>query len=134
MKIESKIGKSESSDEKIYNFISDFDNFKDLLPPDRVTDWESSGDKCSFRVDPVGRISLQIIEKEPYSLVKMSSVPALSPHEFSMWVQLIKVAENDTRIKITIEPRVNAMLLPMIKSPLKKFVDSLIDRMEAYSF
>jgi len=134
MKIESKIGKSESSDEKIYNYISNFDNFKDLIPPDRVTDWESSGDKCSFRVDPVGRMSLQIIEKEPYKLLKMSSVPALSPHEFSMWVQLRKVEEDDTRIKITIEPKVNALLLPMIKSPLKKFVDALIDRMEAYSF
>ena len=134
MKIESRIGTSESSDEKIYTFVTDFNNFKDLLPGDKITDWKSSGDSCSFRVDPVGRMALQIIEKEPYKLVKMSSVPALSPHEFIMWVQLKQVAENDTRIKISIEPQVNKMMLPMIKGPLKKFADSLIDRMEDYSF
>lgn len=134
MKIESKIGKSTHSDQVIFGFITDFNNFKSLLPEGKVSGWETSGDRCSFRVDPLGRTGLQIIEKSPHSLVKYASVPEFSRYQFSIWIQLKRVAENDTRIRITIEPHVNNMLLPMIKGPLKLFVDSLINKMEAFDF
>ena len=134
MKIESKIGKSASSDQQIYAFISNFHNFKDLLPADKVSGWESSEEKCSFQVDPLGRTGLIIVEKNPYSLVKMSSDPEFSSYQFTIWIQLKKVAEDDTRIKITIEPLVNKMMLPMLKIPLKKLADGIIDKMENFDF
>ena len=134
MKIESKIGKSASSDQQIYAFISNFHNFKDLLPADKVSGWESSEEKCSFQVDPLGRTGLMIVEKNPYSLVKMSSDPEFSSYQFTIWIQLKKVAEYDTRIKITIEPLVNKMMLPMLRVPLKKLADGIIDKMENFDF
>jgi hypothetical protein len=134
MKIESRIGKSESSDQQIYAFISNFHNFRELLPADRVSGWEASEVKCSFQVDPLGRTGLMIIEKQPYSLVKMSSDPEFSSYQFLIWVQLKKMADRDTRIKITVEPQVSKMLLPMIRGPLKKLADSLIDKMESFDF
>ena len=134
MKIESKIGKSASSDQQIYAFISNFHNFKDLLPADKVSGWESSEEKCSFQVDPLGRTGLIIVEKNPYSLVKMSSDPEFSSYQFNIWIQLKKVAEDDTRIKITIEPLVNKMMMPMLKIPLKKLADGIIDKMENFDF
>ena len=134
MKIESKIGKSASSDEVIYAFIGNFHNFKDLLPADKVSGWESSEEKCSFQVDPLGRTGLMIVEKKPYSLVKMSSDPEFSKYQFTIWIQLKKASDTDTRIKVTVEPHVNQMLLPMIKLPLKKFVDGLVDKLESFTF
>jgi hypothetical protein len=134
MKIESRIGKSESSDQQIFAFITNFHNFKELLPADKVSGWEASEEKCSFQVDPLGRTGLMIIEKQPYSLVKMSSDPEFSSYQFLIWVQLKQVADRDTRIKITIEPKVNKMLLPMVRVPLKKLADGLIDKMESFDF
>ena len=134
MKIESRIGKSASSDEAIYKFISNFHNFKDLLPADKVSGWEASEDKCSFQVDPLGRTGLMIVSKEAFSLVKMSSDPEYSSYHFTIWIQLKKMAADDTRIKITIEPHVNMMLMPMVKGPLKKLADGLIEKMESFQF
>lgn len=134
MKIESKIGKSPSSDEQIYRFITNFHNFKELLPADRVSGWEASEDKCSFNVDPLGRTGLLIVEKEPYKLVKMASDPEFSSYQFNIWIQLKKVAENDTRVKVTIEPLVNKMLLPMLKIPLQKLADGIISKIEGFEF
>ena len=134
MKIESKIGKSEYDDLQIYKFITDFNNFKDLLPKGKVSGWESSEDQCSFNVDPLGRTGLRIIERTPHSVVKMASRPEFSKYQFTIWIQLKKVAEKDTRIKITIEPEVNKMLLPMIKLPLKKFADGMINKIETFDF
>ncbi len=134
MKIESKIGKSASSDQQIYAFITNFHNFKELLPADKVSGWESSEEKCSFQVDPLGRTGLMIVEKKSHTLVKMSSDPEFSSYQFLIWIQLKKVASDDTRIKITIEPLINKMLIPMVKGPLKKLANGLIDKMESYDF
>lgn len=134
MKIESRIGRSGSEDHQIYGFITDFNNFKELLPEKGVTGWESSTDKCSFHVDPIGRTGLEIIEKTPCNLVKIASIPELSSYQFTIWIQLKQVADKDTRVKITIEPLVNKMLLPMIRGPLKKFVDTLIEKIEEFEF
>ena len=134
MKIESKIGKSAHSDEQIYAFVSNFHNFKDLLPAKRVTGWEASEDKCSFNVDPLGRTGLMIIEKQPSKLIKMVSDPEFSSYQFTIWIQLKHVSQTDTRVKITVEPQVNRMMLPMIKVPLKKFADGLIDKIEEFDF
>jgi hypothetical protein len=67
-------------------------------------------------------------------LVKMSSDPEFSKYQFTIWIQLKKVALDDTRIKITIEPLVNKMLLPMVKIPLKKLADGIVDKMESFDF
>jgi hypothetical protein len=134
VKIESKIGKSAYNDLQIYNFITDFNNFKDLIPEGKVTGWESSEDQCSFNVDPLGRTGLGVIEKTPNSVVKIGSRPEFSRYQFTIWIQLKKVTENDTRIKITIEPQVSKMLLPMIKGPLKKFADGMINKIETFDF
>jgi hypothetical protein len=134
VKIESKIGKSPHSDREIFEFITDFDNFKSLLPEGKVSGWESSGDRCSFQVDPLGRTGLQILEKTPYSLVKYASVPEFSKYQFTIWIQLKTVTGGDTRIKITIEPHVTQMLIPMIRGPLKLFVNGLIDKIEGFNF
>ena len=134
MKIESKIGKSEFSDQEIYRFISNFNNFKDLLPEGKVSAWESSEDECSFNVDPLGRTGLRMVEKSPNSLIKISSRPEFSKYQFTIWIQLKKLTETDTRIKVTVEPHVNQMMLPMLKIPLKKFVDTLVKKMESFDF
>jgi len=134
LKIESKIGKSAYKDQEIYAFITDFNHFRELIPADKVSHWESTEDQCSFQVDPLGTTGLEIIEKKPFSLVKMASLRSYSNHQFTIWIQLKSVAEKDTRIKITIEPQVNKMLIPMIKGPLKKFVDSLVGKIETFDF
>ena len=134
MKIESKTGRSEYPETTIYNFITDFNNFKNLIPREQVTDWESTEESCTFKIDPVGKTGLKIVEKVPSKLVKISSVPELSQYDFSIWIQLVSSGESETKIKITIEPRVNEMILQFVKSPLKQFVDGLIDSLEKFDF
>lgn len=134
MKIESKIGRSPNNDQEIYAFITDFKNFKQLLPETGITEWEASDNSCSFHMSPVGRTGLEIVEKTPYKLVKIASIPEFSSYQFTIWIQIKKVAENDSRVKITIEPLVNKMLLPMIRGPLKSFADTLIDKIEGFDF
>jgi carbon monoxide dehydrogenase subunit G len=128
MKLESKIGKVGTKDEKIYNFLTNFDNFKHLIPADKVKDWQSDGDTCTFTVDPVGKTGIKILEKEPYKLIKLSGIDN-KPFDFKLWVQLKKLKENSTAVKITIDVDLNPMLQAMAKKPLQNFIDTLVDQL-----
>ncbi len=134
MKIESKTGSSVNRVADIYTFISDFRNFNNFIPADKVSDWQADKDHCSFRLDMLGKFKLDVIEKEENKLIKITSDPKLSQYNFNFWIQLKEQAEDDTRIKITIEPLINQFLMSMVKSPLKAFADSLIEEMENFEF
>ncbi len=133
IKLESRIGKIHNTVEKIYNFLSDFNNFKDLIPEDKIKNWESSADSCRFTIDSIGEAGMQIVEKQPYGLIKVAS-KVNNKIEFNFWIQLKQTGEKDTRIKLTIKADVNPMLRMIVKKPLQTFLDSIIDRLEKLKF
>lgn len=134
MKIESKTGKSPYPANNIYKFISDFRNFNNFIPADKVSDWQADTDHCSFRINMLGKVRLDIIERVEGKLVKITSDPKVSQYNFNLWIQLVEPAKNDTRIKVTIEPLINQVLKAMVKTPLKEFVNSLINEIEKFEF
>lgn len=127
-KIESKIGQINQSDEKIYGFLADFNNFKHLIPADKVKNWESTENSCKFTVDGIGDAGLKIIEKTPFSLIKVTS-EGKTPLAFFLWIQIKKIEESKSAIRIVIEPQVNPIMLAMVKGPLQNFLDMLVDQL-----
>lgn len=126
--IESKTGKVDSSAEKIYTFLSDFTHFEHLIPQDKIENWQANEEECSFSVKGVGQFGMKIIEKEPFKLVKVANTPKV-PFDFFLWIQLKELAENDTRIKITIKAYLNPMLKMVAKKPLQQMVDTIVDQL-----
>ena len=134
MKIESKTGQLSFPESTIYAFVSDFRNFNNFIPGDSVKDWKASEDTCSFSMDLLGNVEMNIIEKTPNKLVKIESNPGVSQYNFTLWIQIKEVASNDSRVRVTMEPQLNAIMLGMVKPQLKKFLDSLIDELERFKF
>ncbi len=130
---ESDIKKASQNDEKIFSFISDFNNFKDLIPQDKVKDWQSTEDSCRFKVEGIGEAGLKIIDKEPFKTVKFSTDGKV-PFNFYLWVQLKQVEENDTRIILTIKADLNAMMKMMVSKHVKKFLNMLGDAIANYHY
>ena len=58
------------SQEEIYNFISNFNNFNQLMPSS-VQDLKTTEDTCSFYLKGMPNIRLKIGEKTPFSHVSM---------------------------------------------------------------
>lgn len=128
-KYTSKIGKINKPDELIYNFLTDFNNLKSVIPQDKVKDFEATEDTCKFSIDGVGQAGLKIIEKEPHKLIKITS-DGKSPFSFFFWIQLktIEDSENTTAIRLTIDANLNPMMKMMIGKHLQKGIDSIVDQ------
>ena len=127
--IECRIGKINSSEEKIFNLLSKFNNFNNFIPQEKVKNYVATEDTCSFTIDNIGDFGMRIIERQPFSLVKITNDEKV-PFNFNFWIQLKKVAENDTRVKLTIKAELNAMLKMVAKKPLTNFVNTLVDKLE----
>ena len=132
-KIESRIGTINTNESKIFDFVSDFTNFKNVIPADQVSDFEASKDECSFQLPGMGKAGMKIIEREPFKLVKIESTEK-TPLKFQLWIQLKSVSNEETRVKVTIDPEINQLMASMVKGPLKKFVDQMVDQMEKFNY
>ncbi len=132
-KFESRIGKLNTSAEKAFEFLSDFRNFNQFIPEDKVKEWEASAEQCSFTVDGIGKAGLKIIEKVPYKLVKITG-NSTADLEFFFWIQIKEIAEKDTRIKLTVKADLNPVMKMIAAKPLKSFVNLMVDKVEKYSF
>jgi carbon monoxide dehydrogenase subunit G len=128
-KFESRIGTILSSDEKIYNFLSNFNNFKSFIPSDKVEKFESSEDYCKFSVPGIGDVGLRIVNREPYKTIKVSG-DGMANQKFFLWIQLKQITETDTKIKLTMQAGLNPMLKMMVSKPLQEFLNKLVDAME----
>jgi len=69
-------------------------------------------------------ITLQIIEEEPYKLIKLGSE---QNKEFCIWIQLKQVAPYDTRIRITLHADIPLMAKMFAKNKLQVFVDGFAE-------
>ena len=129
MKIESRIGKIQANQERVYELISDFSNLGNYVPHDQVNDFKSDTDSCSFSIDKMGQFGMKIIEREPTKTVKIANDESV-PFKFNLWIQLKEVDSDDTRVKVTLKAELNPMLKMVAKKPLTQFVDKLVDRLE----
>lgn len=132
-KIESRIGKIEEQDEKIFQFLTSFKNFEKLIPQDKVNNWEATDENCRFSIDGIGEVGLKIIDKEPFTVIKYAG-DNLANVDFNLWIQLKQVADLDTHVKITFKADLNPMLTMVAKKPLQEFVNLLVDKLEKHQF
>ena len=114
------------SDADVFRVLSDLSKLelvKDQIPDDKIKDFKFDSDSCSFRVDPVGEIRFQVIEREPNKLVKFKSENL--PFEIFLWIQLVPKAEKDTKMKMTVRADLNPFIKGMVSKPLKDGLDKI---------
>lgn len=122
----SEIKQIPQNDERIYAMLSDLSNLeriKDRIPQDKIKDFEFDSDSCSFSVSPVGKITFQIVDREPCKTIKFQTTN--SPVPLFLWIQLKQVREMDTRMRLTVRAELNSFLKPMVSKPLQDALDKI---------
>lgn len=116
------------NDSIIYPVLSDLrklDYIKDRIPEDKVKEFSFDQDSCSMQVDPIGKVKLVIVERDPNSTIKFEAEQV--PFGVNLWIQLKQVADQDTKMKITIKADLNPFLKPMVSKPLQDALDKISD-------
>ncbi len=114
--------------EKVYNFISNFDNFTKLLP-EQVENWQSTGDSCSFEVKGLATVGLRIIGKEPFSKVSMQGEGKL-PFNFTLDANILETTQQQCEVQLVINSDMSQFIALMAAKPLQNFVDLLAGKLK----
>ncbi|AVM53190.1 polyketide cyclase/dehydrase/lipid transport protein [Bacteroides zoogleoformans] len=127
-KFESGIKNIQASQEAVYQKLSDLNNLekvKERLPEDKIKDLTFDADSMTMEVDPVGRITLQIVEKEPCKCIKFGTIA--SPLPFNLWIQILPATAGECKMKLTIGIDINPFMKAMVQKPLQEGLEKLAD-------
>lgn len=123
------------NDARVFAVLSDLSNMQRVrqsLPQDSVKAFTLTDDHCSFEVSPIGKIEFHIVDREPNKTIKFETTQ--SPVPLLLWIQLKQVAENDTRMKMTVRAELNPFLKPMVSKPMQEAVDKIAEILAALPY
>ena len=127
-KFESSIKLVPYPQQAVYNNISDLRNLekvKDRVPEDKVNEFTFDEDTVGLSVAPVGELKLRICDREEPKCVKFETVE--SPVPFNVWIQVLPVDEQNSKMKVTVKADLNPFIRSMVENPLQEAVEKIAD-------
>ena len=127
-KFESSVKQIPYPQEAVYRNISDLRNLEkvqDRVPEDKVNDFKYDEDTVSLNISPVGELKLRICEREEPKCVKFETVQ--SPVPFNVWIQVLPVDENNSKMKVTVKAELNPFIKGMLEGPMRDGVEKIAD-------
>jgi len=130
MKIESTKVVVAANQETVAAFIKDSQNLIHLLPKDQISDWKSTSDQCSFKVQGGVIISLIQDGSEGNSKIYMKSGEK-SPFPFRLTIHIETEGVHSIGY-IAFDGDVNVFLKMMVERPLTALFNLMSENLKVY--
>ena len=111
--------------EQIFAAVSRFDRLTTALA-DRVEEWQADEEHCSFKAKGF-TVKLRMEERVEPKHVKIVGDEGGVPIDFAFWIQLHKVSESDTRLRLVLHVELNMMMKMMIGGKLQGALDQIAE-------
>ena len=125
--IESKKVEIDKPRSAVIDYAADLNNFEKLLPQDRISDFTSDGESCSFKIQGLSKIGLKLEEKSEGGL-KIKSTD--SPFSFVIDVFVNEKNEGVEAYQL-VNLDLNPMMKMMVEKPLRNLFDHIADRLQS---
>lgn len=114
----------------VYDFLSDFRNFEDLVP-DQVSGWQADASSCSFTIQGVASLSMCINEKTPYSNIHIVSC-GKNPVEYTLDCFIFEEGAGQCSAKLEFDARLNPFMKAVASRPLQNFVSLMAQKLQQH--
>lgn len=140
VQFESGVKQIPFSQERVYNRLSDLNNLESLREHWDAIKEKTEGklenmtfdrDSLTVKVQSIA-LTLRIIEREPLKCIKFEGVN--TPVPLNLWIQVLPVEDETSKIKVTIRAEVNMFMKAMIAKPLQEGVERLADMLSAIPY
>jgi len=118
----------EKSAQEVYEFLAQLSNFESLMPENTDKFELINENRFLFSLKGMPEIVLEKKTQTPYSQLILGAASEKLP--FSLKAELITLSEESTEVQLIFDGEFNAMMAMMVKGPLTKFLDSLIQQLQ----
>jgi hypothetical protein len=106
--------------------MGDFNNFKHLLPEDKIERFECTAEQCSFNIKGLTALTIKIKERIPKRRITFETT-GLAKFVFTLHIHLY---ENQTT-NVELEGDMNPFIKVMAEKPLKDLVNTMATKLAA---
>ncbi|MCM4155920.1 SRPBCC family protein [Gramella sp. AN32] len=123
MRLESEKVTTNKNQQEMFIFLTDVRNYEQLMPESIQKFEPISDDTFLFQLKGMPEIHLQIKETNEPELVVLGSTSEKLP--FTLNIHISEKGTEQSEVFMDFQGEFNAMMSMMIKSPLKKFINTL---------
>ena len=125
---ESPVKTIQASSEKIFTFLGNFNNFGNLVPAE-ISNWKSSENECSFTIQSMISLAMEIQLREPFHLIVMKSKGS-NIFDFFIRIFISSIGENESTARVVFEADLNPMMAMLASKPLENFVKLVVEKLK----
>ncbi|WP_066756003.1 hypothetical protein [Crocinitomix algicola] len=118
-----------ANQETVFTYLTDFNNIKELLPQDKISDWKATTEECSFKIQNAAVIPLVKDTVEPNGKINIKSGEN-APFPFTLEVFIEEQPDNKSQAYLKFEGEINAFLKMMVVKPLTNLFNYMADRIQ----
>ena len=118
-------------DGDLYAFLTDLRNVNSLVPQGMISDWEAERERCSFRAEGAGRVTVTIDELMPWSLITYQA-ESLFTGKVKLMVNIEHISDSASAVTITATVNMNPLMKMVIGNSAERYLDMLMDHIESY--
>ena len=130
MKIEGKKANVNAGQHKVFEFLSNFNNYEKLMP-EQIVNWQSDKDTCSFTIKGMADIRLKFARKESPKLLEL--VPeGKTPVNFTLLVTIEPDALNEQKsvVSVHVDADLSPMLAMFAKKPFENLANTISEELK----
>ena len=111
----------------LFNALCDVNNFEKLMP-DSIAKFEvTDADSFIFGLKGMPEIKLRMKDKTPNSKIILGAASDKLP--FTLTANIEDISDSSAAIQLVFEGEFNAMMAMMVKGPITKFIETLLENM-----
>ena len=111
----------------VFNFLSNFCNFEELLPH-KVKNWSADQESCKFTIEGLADLAMRIDGKYPYNNIHIVS-DGKNPVDFSLDYFFKPKDEGTCQFSIVFDVDLNPFQKMVASNALQNFVNMLADKL-----
>lgn len=122
--------KATSTNKLLFEFLTDFKNFKSILPEDKAENFSCDEHSCSFDIKGITPMKVVLAGKHPYSKILFNS-EGLGKFNFNLEVNFSGSENEVGQCKIELSGDLNPFIKTMAEKPLTALVNSMNQKLAA---
>jgi len=127
MHIESPKKVVAKSDKEVFDFLTQLENYRQLMPESIQKFEVLGGEKFLFALKGMPEIILKKKEELPNNKVVLGAASDKLP--FTLTADIRALSERETEVTLSFEGEFNAMMAMMIKAPITNFIATLAENL-----